>query len=94
MNGYGGSNDEDWLISPSIDMDAQDHEHFLFDYNDYYDGDFIELYYSSDSISLIIHQSVQFCFQWSTIEPSLNLQIHSAIVLTFYMDVVQPVPFC
>ena len=40
--------DEDWLISPSINLDAQTDEHFLFDYNDINDGILIELFYSTD----------------------------------------------
>jgi len=48
INGYGGGNDEDWLISPAFDMDAQEDEYLLFDYNDAYDGDLLELYYSQD----------------------------------------------
>lgn len=48
MNGFGGSNDEDWLISPALDMDAQTNEYFLFDYLDDFTGSLIELYYSTD----------------------------------------------
>lgn len=48
MNGFGGSDDEDWLISPAINMDAQGAEYFMFDYNDGFDGNLLELYYSSN----------------------------------------------
>ncbi len=48
INGYGGANDEDWLISPSLNMDTQTEEYLMFDYNDFYDGGLIELYYSLD----------------------------------------------
>ena len=48
MDGAGGTDDEDWLISPSINLDAQAGEHFLFDYNDVNAGALIELYYSTD----------------------------------------------
>ncbi len=48
MNGFGGTNDEDWLISPAINMDAQTDEYFLFDYYDSFDGALIELYYSTN----------------------------------------------
>ncbi len=48
MNGFGGGNDVDWLISPAINMDAQTDEFFLFDYNDNYGGNLIELLYSTD----------------------------------------------
>lgn len=48
MNGYGGADDEDWLISPAVDMDAQLDEYLIFDYNDGFAGAFIELYYSTD----------------------------------------------
>lgn len=48
MNGFGGANDEDWLISPAINMDAQTDEYFLFDYYDSFDGSLIELYYSTN----------------------------------------------
>ncbi|MCB0402937.1 MAG: endonuclease [Flavobacteriales bacterium] len=46
MNGFGGSDDEDWLISPAINMNAQSDEYFMFDYNDGFSGALIELYYS------------------------------------------------
>lgn len=48
INGAGGSDDEDWLISPAINMDAQTDEYFLFDYNDVNDGNLIELYFSTN----------------------------------------------
>lgn len=48
MNGFGGTDDIDWLISPAIDMDAQTGEYFLFDYNDDFSGGLIELLYSTD----------------------------------------------
>lgn len=48
MNGFGGSNDIDWLISPAINLDAQGNEFFLFDYNDRFSGALIELYYSTN----------------------------------------------
>lgn len=48
MNGIGGSNDEDWLISPSINMDAQGNEYFMFDYYDTGAGNLIEVYYSAN----------------------------------------------
>lgn len=40
--------DDDWLISPAIDLDAQEDEHFLFDYKDVNTGLLLELYYSID----------------------------------------------
>ena len=48
IDGTGGTNDEDWLISPSINMNAQEAEYFMFDYNDLNDGNLLELYYSTD----------------------------------------------
>lgn len=48
MTGFGGSSDDDWLISPSINMDAQNKEYLMFDYNDYFAGDMLELYYSTN----------------------------------------------
>ncbi len=48
MNGFGGGNDLDWLISPSINMDAQGNEYFMFDYNDNFAGNLIELWYSAN----------------------------------------------
>lgn len=48
INGFGGSNDVDWLISPSINLDAQTNEYFMFDYFDNFSGNLIELYYSTD----------------------------------------------
>ncbi|NNE29660.1 MAG: DUF5017 domain-containing protein, partial [Saprospiraceae bacterium] len=47
-NGFGGGADEDWLISPAINMDSQGGEYFTFDYDNFFDGPFIELYYSSN----------------------------------------------
>lgn len=46
INGIGGTNDQDWLISPPINMNTQANEYFLFDYNDDFDGDLIKVYYS------------------------------------------------
>ncbi len=48
MNGFGGTDDEDWLISPAIDLDVQEDEFLIFDYNDVFNGPLIELYYSTD----------------------------------------------
>ncbi len=48
INGFGGSNDEDWLISPSINMDTQEEEYFIFYYYDIFNGNDIELVYSTD----------------------------------------------
>lgn len=48
INGFGGSDDEDWLISPVINMDNYQQEYFLFDYFDNFGGNLIELYYSTD----------------------------------------------
>lgn len=48
INGFGGSNDEDWLISPAINMDLYDEEYLLFDYNDAYGGALLEIYYSTN----------------------------------------------
>jgi endonuclease I len=48
INGVGGTNDIDWLISPAINMDAQSNEYFMFDYNDAFSGSLIELYYSAN----------------------------------------------
>ncbi len=44
----GSTNDEDWLISTAINMDAQGNEYFMFDYNDLHPGALLELYYSTD----------------------------------------------
>jgi len=48
INGFGGSDDEDWIISPSINMNGQTDEYLMFDYLDSYNGSLIELYYSTD----------------------------------------------
>lgn len=48
INGIGGTNDEDWLISPSINMNAQTNEFLLFDYNDDFDGDLIKVFYATN----------------------------------------------
>ena len=48
INGYGGSNDEDWLISPLVNLSSNTKKYLLFDYNDGFSGNLIELYYSTD----------------------------------------------
>ena len=48
MNGFGGTNDIDWLISPVFNLDAQTNEFFLFDYHDNFSGGLIELVYSTN----------------------------------------------
>ncbi|HIP32706.1 MAG TPA: T9SS type A sorting domain-containing protein [Crocinitomicaceae bacterium] len=48
IDGSGGADDEDWLISPAINMDAQTEEFFMFDYFDANNGNFVELVYSSN----------------------------------------------
>lgn len=48
INGYGDGDDEDWLISPSFNMDAQTSEYFVFQYNDNFTGSLIEIYYSTN----------------------------------------------
>lgn len=48
IEGANGVGDEDWLISPSINMDVQNSEYFLFDYNDANPGSLLELYYSTN----------------------------------------------
>lgn len=48
INGVASVNDEDWLISPSINLNAQTNEYLLFDYNDINTGAIIELLYSTD----------------------------------------------
>ncbi len=44
----GAEIDEDWLISPAINMDAQGNEYFMFDYNDLNPGAKLELFFSTD----------------------------------------------
>ena len=46
--GIGGVDDEDWLISPAINLDAQEKEYFQFEYLDQHAGPYIELKYSTD----------------------------------------------
>jgi endonuclease I len=48
INGFGGGDDEDWLISPPINMNVETDEYLLFDYNDLYPGDLLELFYATD----------------------------------------------
>lgn len=48
INGFGGTDDLDWLISPAINMDAQSGEYFFFDYLDNFSGALMELLYSTD----------------------------------------------
>ncbi len=46
INGFGGSSDEDWLISPSVNLNNQNNEYLMFDYQDGFNGNLIELFYS------------------------------------------------
>ena len=48
MNGFGGSDDEDWLVSPAINMDTQGDEYLIFEYDDSFNGALIEVLYSTD----------------------------------------------
>jgi endonuclease I len=48
INGFGDGDDEDWLISPSFNMDAQAGEYFIFQYNDNFAGPKLEIYYSTN----------------------------------------------
>ncbi len=48
MNGYGGTTDEDWLISPSLNLDAYSDEVLTFETAKDYSGPDLELYYSTD----------------------------------------------
>ena len=46
INGYGGTSDEDWLISPAVNLSNNAQKHLMFDYNDGFSGNLLELYYS------------------------------------------------
>ncbi len=48
MNGFGDQNDEDWLVSPEIDMDISTQETFSFKYKNRFNGPMIELYYTTN----------------------------------------------
>lgn len=48
MNGFGDQNDEDWLISPEINMDNSTAETFNFKYKNRFNGPMIELYYTTN----------------------------------------------
>ncbi len=48
MNGFGDQNDEDWLVSPEIDMDNSTNETFSFKYKNRFNGPMIELYYTTN----------------------------------------------
>lgn len=48
VNGFGDQNDEDWLISPEIDMDNSTAETFNFKYKNRFNGPLIELYYTTN----------------------------------------------
>lgn len=47
-NGFGGGNDEDWLVSPAINMDTYAAEYLTFDYLNDFSGADIELFYAVD----------------------------------------------
>ncbi len=48
INGFGDENDEDWLVSPEIDMDNSTQETFSFKYKNRFSGPMIELYYTTN----------------------------------------------
>lgn len=48
VNGFGGGSDEDWLVSPAINMDTYGAEFFTFDYLNDFSGADIELFYTVD----------------------------------------------
>ncbi len=48
INGAGGGADEDWLVSPVINMDEQAGEYLIFEYFNDFDGADIEWFYSTD----------------------------------------------
>jgi endonuclease I len=48
MNGFGDENDEDWLISPALNLDNSTGETFSFKYRDAFDGPDPELYYTTN----------------------------------------------
>lgn len=48
MNGYDGTTDEDWLISPALNLDSYDNEILTFETAKDYSGDDIQLLYSAD----------------------------------------------
>ena len=48
MNGFGDQNDEDWLVSPEINMDNSTAETFSFKYRNRFNGPMIELYYTTN----------------------------------------------
>ena len=48
INGFGDENDEDWLVSPEIDMDNSTAETFVFKYKNRYNGPMMELYYTTN----------------------------------------------
>lgn len=47
VNGFGDENDEDWLVSPEINMDNSTVETFSFKYKNRFNGPMIELYYTT-----------------------------------------------
>ena len=48
INGFGDQNDEDWLVSPEIDMESSTNETFSFKYKNRFNGPMIELYYTAN----------------------------------------------
>ncbi len=48
MNGFGDENDEDWLVSPAVNMDNSTAETFNFKYKNRFTGPMIELYYTTN----------------------------------------------
>jgi endonuclease I len=48
INGFGDENDEDWLVSPAIDMNAATGETFTFTSRTRFSGPLLELYYTTN----------------------------------------------
>ena len=48
INGFGGTDDIDWLISSSIDLDASTNETFSFKYRDRFSGPDFQLFYTTN----------------------------------------------
>lgn len=48
MNGFGGGTDEEWLVSPAVNMDLYEEVYFSFWSRNEFSGSDIELYYSTD----------------------------------------------
>jgi hypothetical protein len=81
MNGYSGSalENEDWLVFPAVALDNTIHEYLEFDVYYYYNGEDLELYYSTNYTNDVTSAD------WTLL--SIDLPTSSATIETNLVDI-------